>query len=954
MDEPQFGNDERFSFGPDMTSCYTASVESFMKLPKLFGPYLLHHRVAQSESSEVFVGQTLGEFPRLCVVKRVRPEISTLPDFDGRFRHEAALLLRLVHGNVVQVLEVGAVDGQPFVAMEHLDGIDLRELIDDVRQCGPLGPEVALYVGIEMCEAVSYICQRRREHARSPLPFDQAWPLDLMISFDGVVKIISPGSVGALRIGQRAAAHVLRSPGYATPEVLLRNPLDARSDVFSVGIVLWEMLAGQPLVAQSPEAYVRSIMTGSWRAPLVTRKDVPGEFIRTLAKMLEPDPDKRLISPEAVRAQLVTVLRRIAPAFGSGQMAQLLLSRYAKRIGVAEELTDRLMRRAVTIQSHETEASPGQTLTYGREATSERPLRKPAEFKPGDPIPGTRYRMVRRLGRGGSADVFAAQHIDLDRQVAIKILAPDLARQQSAINYFRLEARTCSRIGHPNIIEVIDFGELTDGRFFFAMELLQGCSLGELLTRERRLEPQRAIPIFRQIAKALQAAHEHGVIHRDLKPENVMLVQKDGRDDFVKVLDFGVMAFATDEAAERVGTPGYMAPEQLTRTRPTPATDVYAMGSTLYESLCGRLPYDGETLEDYHKQQSAGPPPALRSRRHGSDVPAALERVVHRALERAPANRHPSAADFEADLLRAQAETGLETTWDDLPAPQLLRDAREDQRPSPREQPSTKPTVRLPARSTFAVAGALTGLVLIIALLFGAEIWQTAPRQPAERTTSGPTRSAGQTRSASAPADSVLLSPALTAPERASLAEAKQPRSVNARPRPNDNEAASAGTEKEEMAEAGGQPVAKVGAPRIARQTRAVETPGPATPRQPPSHRNDDSGSLLLREARTMLEQRHLEEARRRFDLALKRDPSRAEAALGLAAVAFQRARYDEAARFAQRAVRLDRRLTAAHLMLGDAYAKLMRKSDALASWRRALSLDPENAVALARISRDR
>lgn len=909
-----------------------------MKLPKLFGAYLLHHRLAQSETSEVFLAQTLGEFPRVCVVKRLRPELSTLPEFEERFRQDAALLLRLIHGNVVQVLEVGAVEGQPFVSMEHIDGIDVRELVRDVPDRGELPPEVALYVCLEMCEGVSYICQRRREHVGSEgLTFSQAWPLDVMLSFEGVVKVISPGSVGALRLGQRSVSQVIRSPGYVAPEVVLKTPLDARSDVFSIGVVLWELLSGATLVSTDPERYIKGIVEGSWRAPLVTRKDIPGDILRLLNQMLDLDPDRRPLAPEAVRGQLVTALRRIAPAFGSGQMARLLLGRYATRIGVSEELTDKLVRSATTLRATFPAGAAGRTLTYGR-AEASRPTPEPIELKPGDRIPGTRYRVLRQIGRGGSSEVFAAQHIDLERQAAIKILAPELATQPNAISYFRLEARICSRIGHPNIIDVFDFGELADGRFFFAMELLDGQSLGELLAATRRIPVALAIPIFRQIAKALQAAHEHGVIHRDLKPENVMIVRKDKREGFVKVLDFGVMAFTADQSADRVGTPGYMAPEQVNRERATPQTDVYALGAALYEVLCGELPYSGESIEAYHEQVCAGPPPALRSRRYGHDIHPALERVIHRALERDPETRQPSAADFEAELLRAQREAGIATAWDDLPPPEMLRGRRDG---APRHDTTEQRRQSRARRLQLGAAGAILGLLflLVFAIAGNWDGWMTGSIEDAARPNAVPRaaspRAPGDGRSAAAPAR-----PA-SDPTIARARPAGHPASVHGRPAADPTPA---------RARPASDPVS-IRAERAAPRPASGKSGRGDIP-APPLSSTREQAQRLVDQGEELLRKRHLAAAGEQFAAALATDPALARAALGLAAVAFQRARFDEAVRHAQRAIALDRQLARAHLLLGDAFHKLLRQEEALAAWRQALALDPGNAVALTRIAR--
>ena len=706
-----------------------------MSLPELFGSYLLHDKLAEGTMSEVFLGQTMGPFPRLCAVKRIRPQLAGLTEFRHRFEADAATLVKLIHGNLAQVLEVGMVDDQLFLALELIEGVDHAELVASCATHGPLPTEAALHVVIEMCEATAYLQRRYLEQLRGTgseetkaptlgYPADHAWALELMISFDGVVKVVDLGSFGALRIGQQPLANVFRSPGYAAPEVLRKQPLDERSQVFAVGLLLWELLAGRRLVADDPEAYVALVLSGKFAAPFIERKDVPGNIIRLLSKMLSLDPQRRPASLDGIREELVGGLRRVAPGYGSTQLAELLRERCGHRQRQLRKQATEASRRA------KTEARPmanGRTLTFGISGDRDRELGEPLKLAIGDRIPNTRYRIVRPLGEGGSAEVFCAQHIDLDRQVAIKILDQKLAAQSQAIAQFRMEARACSRLGHPNIVDVIDFGELPDGRFFYAMELVEGESLAEVLATERIVPAERALAITRQLAKALQAAHDHHIIHRDIKPENIMLSTKDGRGDFVKILDFGVMAFATDTTSESVGTPGYMSPEQVQGELPTPQMDVYGLGITLYEMLAGALPYPGETIDEFSAQQAAGPPPALRSLPRSRDVHPALERTIHRALERDPGARPPSCADFEADLIIAQKEAGVVTAWDDLPppAPESLQDRRRGSlsllRPQPAATPELENTAELPGlqRPHFGLwIGGLSAALVVSLLAF--------------------------------------------------------------------------------------------------------------------------------------------------------------------------------------------------------------------------------------------
>ncbi|MCA9671699.1 MAG: serine/threonine protein kinase, partial [Myxococcales bacterium] len=683
-----------------------------MALPELFGSYLLHHQLARGGTSEVFLAQTTGEFPRLCTIKRIRRELASLPEFNERFRRDAELLVRLQHGNVVQVLEVGAVEQQPFIAMEHIDGVEVSELVEKTAEQGALPPELCLHVAIEMCEAAAHLRMRRREREGSAASaHDAPWPLELMISFDGAVKIVDLGSFGALRLGSQPVRRLMRSPGYALPEVVLKRELGASADVFAVGLVLWEMLAGRRLVADDPEGYVRAVLDGRFEAPPIERRDVPGDVIRLCAEALQLDPAARLAGLEPLRKRLVESLRRVAPAYGSGAVSRLLWQRFPQLIGRAEALVARVAADAPAMSVSPSERA-GRTDTYGLYDGDSAP--KPRALKVGERIPGTRYRLVRMLGRGGSASVFAGQHIDLERQVAIKILSPQLQNNSEAISQFRLEARACSRISHPNIVDVIDFGELADGRFFFAMELVDGVSLADVLAKRPALSIERVIPIVRQVCKAIHAAHGQGIIHRDIKPENVMLVRRDDRESFVKVLDFGVMAHASDRQRVRVGTPGYMAPEQVAGERPTPAMDIYGLGCMFYELLASKTPYPHEPLEKFIHLQATKPPPALRSHAHAANVHEAIERVILRCLERDPEARYASMEELESAVVAAQREAEIETEWDDLAVPgQSAATTRRVAEP-PKRRRSQRATPMMMFGVVLALGAIAAGAALVI------------------------------------------------------------------------------------------------------------------------------------------------------------------------------------------------------------------------------------------------
>lgn len=623
-----------------------------MALPELFGAYLLHQPIAIGSTSEVYLGQTTGEFPRLCAIKRIRPQLYSIEEFNKRFIEDAQLLVRLIHGNIVTILEVGQVDDRPFIAMEYIDGINIQQLLDPHN---PIPPDAAIYIALQTIEALAYVERQRGDHKKNA---DQAWPHEIMISRDGVVKLIDLGSFGALRIGQQIVKNIFQSSGYSIPEVLKKDKLGPSSDVFSVGVLLWELLAGKRLISSNPETYIQAVLKNNWKAEKILRADVPTMVLDLVEDMLALDSNQRPENLDVARKKLVDGLRRFAPGYGSNNLSELIVSRIKKPLN-KQKTTQQILKARSAISDRFT-----QTKTFSQAGLVDRKISSPTQLSVGDRIPGTRYRLVKSLGSGGSAEVFCAQHIDLDRQVALKILNHELAQHSSAIAQFRLEARACSRLGHPHIVEVIDFGELNDGRFFFAMELVDGESLADLLSRQPQIPVERALPIFRQIARALQAAHDNLIIHRDIKPENIMLCDHDGKDDFSKILDFGVMAFTSDTETECVGTPGYMAPEQIAKDTPTPLIDIYALGSTLYESIAGRLPYPGIHLVEFATQQAAGPPPSLTKFKGLDHLHPAIENVILKAIEHDPAKRYQSAKEFEDALQDAQHQAGIVTPWD--------------------------------------------------------------------------------------------------------------------------------------------------------------------------------------------------------------------------------------------------------------------------------------------------
>jgi len=634
---------------------------------------------------------------KLCVIKKVLPHLAAAENLQ-RFREEAMVVVRLSHGNIVSVFDAGLEQGELYLSMDFVDG---KDLLATWNRCAalrrPFSLDIVAYIIKELARGLGYA---HTFHDLKLVHRDVS-PANLLLSYTGEVKLTDFGLAhSTLKMQETAPGVVYGKLSYLSPEQARGERLDGRSDLYSAGIILWELLTGQPLFpsVKLPTAAVdeqapptlkpgdkpedsailtmERVRNPKIIAPSKAQSRVPPELDRIALKALAVNPAERYQSGEELRADLAAYLAREAPHTDAHTLASFMRQVYGDVIDREREERESLLHAAGPLLAT---SDPPSKLDLAGDLMDTPPPRDRGEA---DPRVGTtiakRYLLRRLCGQGAMGRVYEGHHVEIGRRVAVKILHPKYAQSQEMVERFRREARAASRIGQANIVDVTDAGNTEDGAAFLVMEFLEGVTLEARLERDGSFSPERALLIAVQVCRALIAAHAADIIHRDLKPANIMLIRGKDGEDFVKVLDFGISRFTDLESGGRhggitrpnaaMGTPIYMAPEQVAGRPADARADVYALAGVLYEMLAGSPPYEGRDALTVFKLKNERDPEPLALRR--PNLPPALLAAVDRGLGRLPEQRQASMTAFKEELVRALGDLQGAARPEATPSPQ--------------------------------------------------------------------------------------------------------------------------------------------------------------------------------------------------------------------------------------------------------------------------------------------
>ncbi|MFO0677231.1 MAG: serine/threonine-protein kinase [Polyangiaceae bacterium] len=622
-------------------------------LPRPFGRLLLLKLLARGGMGDVYLAATTGieGAERPCVVKTVRRDHIHDGSFVARFLDEARVQSQLQHPGVTHVLEASTDEnGEPFTVVEYVEGRSLADLRQRASQLGSrIGWPEAVAITIEMVQALAHVHERAGSDG-TPLGIvhRDLSPQNVMVGYAGEVKLIDFGTArGHNRRCHTVAGVVFAKPGYVSPEIARQEVGDGRIDLYAVGVMLWELCASKRFLNGDPQLHLERVARGDMDLPpLSGLVGAPPLLDEIIEKLTHNDPDARFPTAASAVPELGAVLAMAPPVKNSERGVRARVSALMRALWPNEPSRcraefARLLRVAKKKEVEKQTPSSSRTEVIASQLTDD-PMR----------LTGTPYRILSILGEGASGVVYEAEHVELERKVALKVLTHEHAHLEPSLDRFRREARSVAKLSHPNLVALHDFGRSLDGRVFLAMERLEGETLEKRLARDGVLPWRTAVKYAIDVTRALETAHAAGLVHRDIKPANLFVTTR----GVVKLLDFGLAtAFATQGRAKEdgfavFGTPEYMAPEQAAGDPVDGRADIYALGAVLYELVTGTRVFEGSSNVEILGRQIRDTPKSPRAHETARTLPRSLEQLLLRTLAKAAKDRPQNAAALRAAL----------------------------------------------------------------------------------------------------------------------------------------------------------------------------------------------------------------------------------------------------------------------------------------------------------------
>jgi len=621
-------------------------------MSQAFGRYVIERRLAAGGMGEVSLARQTGPdgFSRVCVIKRMHAALAADSTNVELFLTEARHTAQLNHPHIAQVYDFGKVGDVYYLAMEHVDGPSLAQVLArrTANKAPPLPIGVCCRIAAQVAQALDYAHTAKDGNgAPMKLVHRDVSPSNVLIASSGMAKLIDFGIArGTQALGLTLDGMVRGKVTYMSPEQLRGEPLDGRSDVFALGLVLYQLLTGTSAV-RADRVDVTSSVDLVPAAEL--RADLPEALGRVLETALQKEAAQRYPSAGAMAAALEQVIAGLGVAVTNESIARLARDTVAVAALTGcpdEEVLARLA--SGTLDEATAAAVRGHLDACERCRELVALAARSAASRTTGPERIGRYEVERSLGTGTMGLVLKAIDRQLDRPVAIKLLLGSGADDSERRARFLREGQAAARVRHPNVVSIYELGFHGDEPFV-AMELVEGPTLREWV---KARQPGRAavLALLGEIAAGLDAIHAAGVVHRDVKPENI-LVDAAGHP---RVADFGLARGSSARDLTRtgqlLGTPAYMAPEQLEAGEATPASDQFAFCALALEALVGRRPFEATSIRRLKEEIAAGVSEAA-----WQGLPRPLRAVLARGLSFEPGRRYASMGELAAELAAAAA-----------------------------------------------------------------------------------------------------------------------------------------------------------------------------------------------------------------------------------------------------------------------------------------------------------